>query len=150
MKLRPLGIFFTLVATMTLFASLAYWRAAPVVDDYYSSRDLSQLILPRISLTEPLILYRYFHHTAHYYTRYQVAQEYPSDLKELQDYFRNNPQDRYYILTQEPGWMDLQFLESKLVRHQGNLYLLEIASPISRDRLGQGQKKPAPRRVSKS
>jgi len=149
-KRHPLPIFLTLVATMSLFASLAYWRAAPVVDDFYSSRDLSQLILPRISLQEPLILYRYFHHTAHYYTRYQVAQEYPSDLKELQDYFRNNPQDRYYILTQERGWMDLQFLESNLVRHQGNLYLLEITSPISRDRLGQGQKKLAPRKVSKS
>jgi 4-amino-4-deoxy-L-arabinose transferase-like glycosyltransferase len=147
-KRRPLVIFFTLVATMTLFASLAYWRAAPVVDDYYSSRDLSQLILPRISLTEPLILYRYFHHTAHYYTRYQVVQESLSGLRELQDYFRKNPQDRYYILTQEHGWKDLQFLESKLVRHQGNLYLIEIASSVSRDRLGQGQKNRVQRMVS--
>ena len=144
---RPLVIFFTLVATMTLFVSLAYWRAAPVVDDYYSSRDLSQLILSRISLKEPLILYRYFHHTAHYYTHYQAIQQPLSGLEELQDYFRSNPQNRYYILTQEHGWNELQSLEYNLVRHQGNLYLIEIASPISRDRLGQGQKKRAPRRV---
>jgi hypothetical protein len=37
-----------------------------------------------------------------------------------------------------------------LIRHQGNLYLVEIVSPIPRDRLGRGQKKPAPRKVSKS
>jgi hypothetical protein len=37
-----------------------------------------------------------------------------------------------------------------LIRHQGNLYLVEIVSPISRDRLGQGPRKPAPRKVSKS
>ncbi len=149
-KRHPVAIFLTLVATMTLFASLAYWRAAPVVDDYYSSRNLSQLILPRISLKEPLLLYRYFHHTAHYYTRYQIAQEYPSGLKELQDYFQKHPQDRYYILTKEHGWNELQSLEFNLIRHQGNLYLVELVSPISRDRLGQGQKKPAPRKVSKS
>ena len=127
-KRHPLAIFLTLVATMTLFASLAYWRAAPVVDDYYSSRDLSQLILPRISLNEPLILYRYFHHTALYYTRYQAIQPPLSGLEELQDYFRENPQDRYYILTQQHGWNELQSLEYNLVRHQGNLYLIEIAS----------------------
>ena len=101
-----------------------------MVDDYYSSRDLSQLILPRLSLKEPLILYRYFHHTVHYYTRYQVIQESLSGLSELRGYFRSNPQDRYYILTQEHGWKDLQFLESKLVRHQGNLYLIEIPKPV--------------------
>ena len=147
-KRHPVAIFLTLVATMSLFASLAYWRAAPVVDDYHSSRDLSQLILPRISLKEPLILYRYFHHTALYYTRYQVAQEFPSGLKELQNYFRKNPQDRYYILTKEHGWSEVQSLDYNLIRHQGNLYLIEVASPISRDRLGQGLKKRAPKRVS--
>lgn len=131
-KCRPLVIFFTLVAAMTLFASLAYWRAAPVVDDYYSSRDLSQLILPKISLKEPLILYRYFHHTALYYTLDQAIQQPLSGLEELQDYFRGNPQDRYYILTQEHGWNEMQFLEHNLVRHQGNLYLIEIPSPVLR------------------
>ena len=135
---RPLAIFFSLVAAMTLFAALAYWKAAPVVDDYYSARDLSQLILPRISQKEPLLLYRYFHHTAHYYTNYQVAQESLSDLAVLQDYFQKHPQARYYLLTQEAGWRNLQPLEPSLVRHQGNLYLVEIAAPVPDGKGGTG------------
>ncbi len=127
---RPLAIFLSLVAAMTLFTALTFWRAAPVVDDYHSARDLCQLILPKISTKEPLLLYRYFHHTALYYTNYQTAQESLSDLAGLQDYFQNHPQSRYYILTQESGWRQLQQLELSLVRHQGNLYLLEITAPV--------------------
>jgi hypothetical protein len=127
---RPLAIFLSLVAAMTLFASLTYWKAAPVVDDYHSARDLSQLILPRISEREPLILYRYFHHTAHYYTHYQVTPEAVNDLDALEDYFKNNPQDRYYILTQEAGQKDLGGLEVDRVEHQGNLYLFEVRRPL--------------------
>ncbi|MDA2934791.1 glycosyltransferase family 39 protein, partial [Acidobacteria bacterium AH-259-D05] len=119
---RPASIFLSLVAAMTLFASLAYWRAAPVVDDYHSARDLCQLILPRISNHEPLILYRYFHHTAHYYTRYQATKESVSDLPGLNDYFQDHPQSRYYLLTQEAGRSDLHLLEASLMQHQGNLY----------------------------
>lgn len=125
---RPTAIFMSLVAAMTLFASLAYWKAAPVVDDYHSARDLSQLILPRISEEEPLILYRYFHHTAHYYTNYQVAAEVVNDLDALDNYFKGHPQSRYYILTQEAGQKDLDGLEADLVQHQGNLYLMEATA----------------------
>ncbi len=127
---RPLAIFLSLVAAMTLFMALTFWKVAPVVDDYHSARDLCQLILPEISTNEPLILYRYFHHTAHYYTNYQTAQESLSELAGLQDYFQNHPQSRYYILTQESGWRQLQQLELSLVRHQGNLYLVEITPPV--------------------
>jgi 4-amino-4-deoxy-L-arabinose transferase-like glycosyltransferase len=125
---RPPAGFLSLVAAMTLFASLAYWLAAPVVDDYHSARDLSQLILPRISEEEPLILYRYFHHTAHYYTHYQVTPEAVADLGALRDYFREHPQNRFHILTQEAGLQDLDRLEASLIQHQGNLYLFEAVS----------------------
>ena len=125
---RPPAIFLSLVATMTLLASLMYWKAAPVVDDYHSARDLCQLVLPRISNQEPLILYRYFHHTAQYYTHYRATKESVVDLAALQDYFQDHPQSRYYILTQESGQSDLHLLEGSLMQHQGNLYLFELAS----------------------
>jgi len=127
---RPPAIFLSLVAAMALFASLTYWKAAPVVDDYHSARDLSRLILPRISEREPLILYRYFHHTAHYYTDYQATPEAVNDLGALDDYFKENPQDRYFILTQEAGQKDLDRLEVDRVEQQGNLYLFEFRRPL--------------------
>ncbi|MEE8349040.1 MAG: glycosyltransferase family 39 protein [Acidobacteriota bacterium] len=125
---KPPAIFLSLVAGMTLFASLAYWKAAPVLDDYHSARDLSQLILPRISQEEPLILYRYFHHTAGYYTNHQVTPEAVNDLDALHDYFKAHPQRQFHILTQEDGFKDLDSLEAKLIQQQGNLYLLEATS----------------------
>jgi 4-amino-4-deoxy-L-arabinose transferase-like glycosyltransferase len=125
---RPPTIFLSLVAAMTLFASLLYWKAAPVVDDYHSARDISQSILSRISEKEPLILYRYFHHTAHYYTHYQTTAEAVDDLGALHEYFQEHPQSHYYILTQEAGQEDLNDLEAELVQHQGNLYLLEATA----------------------
>jgi 4-amino-4-deoxy-L-arabinose transferase-like glycosyltransferase len=125
---RPSAIFLSLVAAMTLFASLAYWRAAPILDDFHSTRDLSRWILPRISESEPLILYRYFHHTAHYYTDHQATPESVENLGALDDYFKEHPQERYFLLTQEAGQKDLAGLEADLVQQQGNLYLFEASS----------------------
>ncbi|MEE2821544.1 MAG: glycosyltransferase family 39 protein [Acidobacteriota bacterium] len=125
---RPTTAFLSLVTAMTLFASLAYWKAAPVVDDYHSAKDLSKLILAKISEREPLILYRYFHHTALYYTNYQITPEAFNSVDALNNYFGKHPQNNYYILTQKAGQKDLEHLQAKLVKHQGNLYLFEVAT----------------------
>ena len=125
---RPLHLFLCLVAALTLFAALAYWKAAPIVDNYHSARDLSVVARTRTSCEQPLVLYRYFHHTAQYYTGYCTTKEAVPDLQSLRDYCLMHPQPRYYILTQEPGWKELESsFEPNLIRHLGNLYLVEIA-----------------------
>ncbi|RPI23486.1 MAG: glycosyltransferase family 39 protein [Acidobacteria bacterium] len=124
---RPLGLYMVLVAALTLFAAFAFWLAAPVIDDYHSARDLSRLAGSSISAERPLILYRYFHHTALYYTGYRSTPEALLDREALRSYFGTHPQDRYLILTQESGWQDLRDgFPSRLIRHQGNLYLVEV------------------------
>ncbi len=126
-KRQPARLFLTLVAGMSLFAALAFWKAAPVFEDYHSAQDLSLAALPLISQQEPLVLYRYFHHTAQYYTGYQTTREAVPDLQSLRRYRAEHPQDRYYVLTQEPGWRDLQTVFSTRLREQqGNLYLVEL------------------------
>ena len=121
------SLFFAVAAGMTLFAALAFWRAAPVVEDYHSARDLSRIALPRISEKRPLVLYRYFHHTALYYTDYKTLSEPLNRPEELKTYFQQSPQESYLILTQKPGWLELaKHFPMKVVSHQGNLYLLEI------------------------
>lgn len=126
-QLAPL--FFAIVASMTLFAALAFWRAAPVIDDYHSARDLSAIAVHRISGKQPLILYRYFHHTALYYTDYQALAEPINKPGELNEYFQKKPQGAYLLLTQKPGWLELAatFPSAKLVSQRGNLYLVEVS-----------------------
>ncbi len=129
------AVFMVMLASMTLFAAFAYWLAAPVVDDYHSARDLSRVARSSISPERPLILYRYFHHTALYYTDYSATPEAVPDRDALRSYFVSHPQDRYLILTQESGWRDLQDgFRARLIRHQGNLYLVEVL-PVSSCRL---------------
>ncbi len=121
------SLFLSLVVGMTLFAVLAFWKAAPLIDDYHSAGDVCGLVRCRVSPQQPLILYRYFHHTAHYYTSYCATKESVPDLAALQFYLSSHPQTEYYLLTQEPGWRDLQMkFNPKLVRHSGNLYLAQI------------------------
>jgi 4-amino-4-deoxy-L-arabinose transferase-like glycosyltransferase len=124
-RLHP--VFMVMLASLTLFAAFAYWLAAPVVDDYHSARDLTRVALPSISREQPLILYRYFHHTALYYTNYSATPEALLDREALRSYFLSHPQGRYLILTQESGWQDLRDgFPARLIRHQGNLYLVEV------------------------
>jgi 4-amino-4-deoxy-L-arabinose transferase-like glycosyltransferase len=120
-------VFMVMLAALTLFAGFAYWLAAPLVGDYHSARDLSRLARPSISIERPLILYRYFHHTALYYTDYRTTPEALPDRQALRSYFASHPQDRYLILTQESGWQDLKDgFQARLIRHEGNLYLVEV------------------------
>jgi len=126
-RTQAASLFFVVVAGMTLFAALAFWRAAPVVEDYHSARDLSQIALPRLSAKQPLVLYRYFHHTALYYTGYNTLPEPVNGPMQLNEYFAKAPQESYLVLTQKPGWLELtKDFPLKVVAQRGNLYLLEI------------------------
>jgi len=127
-KKHSVEVFLSLVAAMTLFAALAFWKVAPVLDDYHSARDICRVAVPLISQREPLILYRYFHHSAHYYAAYQTTQESVVRLEDLHRYFLEQPQSDYYILTQEEGWEELQELNPELIRQNGNLYLVRLVS----------------------
>ena len=88
---------------------------------------------PLLSPHSPLVLYRYSHHTADYYTGYLTSREPLLNPESLRDYFHENPQDRYYILTQESGWQDLRLLtHARLLSQHGNLYLVEMLSNSGR------------------
>jgi 4-amino-4-deoxy-L-arabinose transferase-like glycosyltransferase len=126
-KRRMVTVLLTLVVCMTLFAALTAWRAAPVIERFHSARALSRIALASISEEEPLIQYRYFHHTALYYTNYQATKEAVPSREALTEYIEVNPQPRYLVLTQRPGWLDLRDLPgARLRRQEGNLYLIEI------------------------
>ncbi len=128
---QPQAAFISLVGGMLLFAGLAYWKMLPILDDFHSAREVSLIASSEISEAEPLVLYRYFHHTAQYYTGYQTTREAIPDLGALKKYSSEYPQTHYYVLTQKAGWKDLRSLPGvRQIHRQGNLTLAEVPGSI--------------------
>ena len=124
---RPERAFLSLVGGMVLAAAAAFTFLAPVVEHYHSARGLARASQSMISADRPLVLYRYFHHTALYYTGYQATREEVPSLAHLREYSARNPQSRYYLLTNESGWRDLATLQgSRTLLEEGNLRLVRL------------------------
>ena len=47
--------------------------AFPVLGEYHSTRNIAHRALELRQAGEPIVTYRFFHHTLHYYTNYQIA-----------------------------------------------------------------------------
>ena len=123
-------VFGILVGGMLVFVGIAYWQAAPEVSKFHSSKALMVEVRHRISRDEPIIFYRFFHHTALYYSGYQALPEPIENLESLNAYIRDHPQDRYLVLTQKDGFRELSAkLGVSHFRAEGNQFLLEVESP---------------------
>ena len=115
---------------MTLTFALLHSLAAPVLADFHSTKGLCVLARPHISNAEPLILYRFFHHTARYYTDFHTTSSSLNSPDELSEYVCTARQEKYLVLTTEHGWNELsELFGAELVRREGNFYLLELDSP---------------------
>lgn len=128
-KRRSVALFTVLVSGMTLTFALLHSLAGPVLADFHSTRGLCVLARPRISDAEPLILYRFFHHTARFYADYQTTTSSLNSPDELSEYVCRAGQDKHLVLTTEHGWNELSGLfGAVLVGREGNFYLLELDS----------------------
>ena len=124
---RPERAFLSLVGGMVLATAAAFSFLGPVVEHYHSARGLARASQPLISEDRPLVLYRYFHHTALYYTGYQATREEVPSLAHLREYSSQNPQPHYYLLTKESGWTELAALQgSQSLLEEGNLRLVRL------------------------
>ncbi len=124
---RPERAFLSLVGGMVLATAAALSFLAPVVEHYHSARGLARASQPLISEDRPLVLYRYFHHTALYYTGYQATREEVPSLAHLRDYSSQHPQPHYYLLTQESGGRELETLPGfQSLLEEGNLRLVRL------------------------
>lgn len=125
--IQPATTFLTITATMTLFIATAYGLAAPTIGKFHSAKDVSLEADLRISQDHPLVFYRYFHHSARYYTGYRTTAESLHSLESLTAYFRGHPQSDYIVLTARDGWLDLStYFHSELLRREGNLFLTRV------------------------
>ena len=122
-------VFGILVGGMVTFAGIAYWQFAPELSRFHSSKVLVVAARHRISPEEPIIFYRFFHHTALYYSGYQALPEPIENLESLKAYFQDHPQDRYLVLTQRDGFRELKAqLGVSHFQAEGNQFLLEVES----------------------
>jgi 4-amino-4-deoxy-L-arabinose transferase-like glycosyltransferase len=127
---RPVTLFLTLVAGMTLTLALVYRLASPVVAQYHSTYAVIQAAKPEISRAEPLIFYRFFHHSARYYSDYMTTREPINTPEGLITYARKHPQRQYLLLTQKAGYEQLsRVADAAIVSHTGPFYLVRIVEP---------------------
>ena len=154
---RPERAFLSLVGGMVLATAAAFSFLGPAVEHYHSARSLARASQPLISEDRPLVLYRYFHHTALYYTGYQATREEVPSLAHLREYSSRHPQEHYYLLTKEEGRRELETLPgSRVLLEEGNLRLVRLpreslhqepaSTPVTEGQLGFAR--PVPRRSS--
>jgi 4-amino-4-deoxy-L-arabinose transferase-like glycosyltransferase len=125
---RPGSLFMLLAGGLTVTLAMLYVAAGPIVARYHSTRDLSLRATPLISGDQPLVLYRFFHHSAQYYTAYRTTPLGLSGSDDLKAYLALRPQSRYIVLTKENGKVELELLgRVSLIEEAGDLYLLEFA-----------------------
>jgi 4-amino-4-deoxy-L-arabinose transferase-like glycosyltransferase len=124
---RPGSLFLLLVGGTTVTAALLYAQATSVVAQYHSAHELALSAVPRISSQQPLVLYRFFHHSAQYYTGYRTTRQALSSPAELMRYVERHPQRQYILLTKQEGKDELEGLgRLRLLQSAGDLYLVEL------------------------
>lgn len=93
----------------------------PVLGAYHSTRDIAQLALQNRRGGEPIVTYRFFHHSLYYYTGYQVAGriETPDALAGY---------GSCLVVTDVKRIGDLAGMKYAVLAKQGNFRLLRVAT----------------------
>ncbi|GAB4235899.1 MAG: hypothetical protein Kow00109_09290 [Acidobacteriota bacterium] len=124
---RPKFAFLTTVAALTCCLSLLYTLGAPIISAHHSARNVCRVARAHVSPAEPLIFYRFYHHSARYYTDFATTWDSIDSPQELDSYLRRHPQDEYFLLTHEAGWRELQeCCGGQLVSKSGPFHLVKI------------------------
>jgi len=99
----------------------------PLLARQHSTREIAQAALAARREAEPIALYRFFHHTFHYYTGYRVAANL-QDTAALARFARENPS---FLVVTEVGYLaeirGIQELSASELGAQGKLRLLRLA-----------------------
>jgi 4-amino-4-deoxy-L-arabinose transferase-like glycosyltransferase len=108
-----------LVLTLALFSF-------PMLGRHYSTRDIARQAVAVRQGTEPIILYRFFHHAFYYYTGYQVAADL-QDVEALATFAHASP--HILIVTESqyvPEIGRIPGFSVRILGRQGKLCLLRM------------------------
>ncbi len=101
--------------------------AFPVLGAYHSTRDIAQLALQSRRAGEPIVTYRFFHHSLFYYTGYQISDEF-NDQESLQKFARTHA--GILIVTKANGLREISGSSGFSITplgEQGNFRLLRLS-----------------------
>jgi hypothetical protein len=128
-KRRAATLFLILVSGITLTLALLFRLGSPIIGEFHSTYALVQTAQPEISQAEPLVFYRFFHHSARYYADFKTTREPIQSPEELLQYAEKHPQKAYLLLTKKEGWKELaQVADAGLVEQSGDFYLVRIST----------------------
>jgi 4-amino-4-deoxy-L-arabinose transferase-like glycosyltransferase len=100
--------------------------AYPVLGAYHSTRDIAHRALELRQAGEPIVTYRFFHHSLHYYTSYQIADEL-KDPESLRQYAKAHPSFLVVTKAGEFRAFGSEGLSIAEVAAQGNFRLCRIS-----------------------
>jgi 4-amino-4-deoxy-L-arabinose transferase-like glycosyltransferase len=101
--------------------------AFPVLAAYHSTRDIAHQALMLRKTGEPIVTYRFFHHSLYYYTGYQIAHEF-DDSKSLAQFVQTHPGT--LVVTNVDGLKGISNdgqVSITLLGKQGDFRLLRIS-----------------------
>ncbi len=113
--------FLALAGGMILSMSTLFAVGAPVLGQYYSTAELVRSVDSEISACQPLVLYRFFHHSAFYYSAGRITPDSLNSPREMAEYVEKHPQDSYILLTTRHGLEEF-----------GPLYGTEVTGPVGK------------------
>jgi 4-amino-4-deoxy-L-arabinose transferase-like glycosyltransferase len=119
----------TVLQGLVLVAVLAQF-AFPVLGAYHSTRDIARRALELRQSGEPVITYRFFHHSLHYYTDYQIAGNL-DDAASLVEFVHDYPGS--LVVTNAGGMKEIQGLQditAERLADQGSFRLLRLTAGV--------------------
>jgi 4-amino-4-deoxy-L-arabinose transferase-like glycosyltransferase len=125
-KLAFVAMASSIVLTILLIVVIAF----PLIGGHFSTKTIVEDAKPFISKDKPLILYRYFDLTAHYYSNYSTTRGEVYNPENLADYIVKNKQDQYFLLTNDQGLGEIkEKYEPVIISHRHIFYLVRISHP---------------------
>lgn len=102
--------------------------AFPLLGAYHSTKDIAATAMEMRQPGEPIITYRFFHHSLHYYTGYQVEGQL-TDSKSLVRYAGEHP--TFLVVTNVQGMAELSRMKGIAVSplgSQGDFRLVRVST----------------------
>lgn len=100
--------------------------AFPVLGAYHSAREIAHQAMELRTSGEPVVTYRFFHHSLHYYTGYRITEDL-RDFGALHAFAQKHP--RALVLTKSDALQDIvgsKDFSVTLLGKQGSFYLLRL------------------------
>ena len=116
----------TVLQGLVLVLALAQF-AFPVLGAYHSTRDIAHQTMRLKRADEPIITFRFFHHSFNYYTDYAIADEF-QETKSLRRFVQNHSST--LVVTDIEGMKTLSEtagLKTNLLAEQGNFRLIRAS-----------------------